>query len=260
MDLAAEQPRDLPADRKPEARAAVLSTRGAVGLLEGLENNLLLARRNPDAGVADREGHDTIRLPEPEVLARPSRQDLFDAQGDHAMLREFDGVRQQVFQHLLQTHQIGLNGRGQTRHALDRDHLASELREHRSLVPRAGADVEHLLTAPERERLADPRDHVGLRDRLAVADRQRGVVVGAIAEALRDEQLARHALHRTEDALVAHVAATQLPLDHQPAERRGIVRAPAREHARRPAARRRSGSRRPARRRRSRPAGTRARP
>ena len=66
----------------------------------------------------------------------------------------------------------------------------------------------------QRERLADPRDHVRLRDRLAAADRQRGVVVGAVAQRLGDEELARHAFHRGEHALVRDVAATQLPLDH----------------------------------------------
>ena len=68
---------------------------------------------------------------------------------------------------------------GELRDPLDRVHLGRELGEHRRLVAGARADVEHPLVAAQRERLADARDHVRLRDRLLAADRQRGVVVGA---------------------------------------------------------------------------------
>ena len=55
-DLAAEQPGDLPADRQPEAGAAVLPAGRAVGLLERLEDDAVLVGRNADAGVGDPEG------------------------------------------------------------------------------------------------------------------------------------------------------------------------------------------------------------
>ena len=55
-DLAAQQPRDLAADRQAQAGAAVLAAGAAVGLLEGLEDDLLLVRRDADAGVGDGEG------------------------------------------------------------------------------------------------------------------------------------------------------------------------------------------------------------
>ena len=62
-DLAAQQPSDLATDRQPQAGAAVLAARAAVGLLERLEDDLLLVRRNPNAGVRDREcEHDAARL------------------------------------------------------------------------------------------------------------------------------------------------------------------------------------------------------
>src|SRR6185503_8674304 len=48
-ELAAEQPGELAADRQAEAGAAVLAAGRAVGLLEGLEDQLLLVRRNADA-------------------------------------------------------------------------------------------------------------------------------------------------------------------------------------------------------------------
>ena len=86
------------------------------------------------------------------------------------------------------------------------EHLGRELGEHRRLVAGARADVEH-RSRPGARALADQRDHVRLRDRLAVADRQRRVVVGAAAHLRRDEGLARHARHRREHALVADPAA-----------------------------------------------------
>ena len=46
-DLAAEEARDLAADRESEACAAVLAPRRAVRLLERLEDDLLLVRGMP---------------------------------------------------------------------------------------------------------------------------------------------------------------------------------------------------------------------
>ena len=51
-DFAAEQARDFAADRQAQARAAVLAAGATVGLLERFEDDLLLLRRNADAGVA----------------------------------------------------------------------------------------------------------------------------------------------------------------------------------------------------------------
>ena len=69
-DLAAEQARDLAADRQPEARAAVAAARRAVGLLEGLEDQPQLVLGDADAGVGDGEG-DRVR-PAAAVAARRS--------------------------------------------------------------------------------------------------------------------------------------------------------------------------------------------
>ena len=139
---------------------------------------------------------------------------------------------------------------GELGHALDRVHLAGELGEHGRLVARAGADVEHALAALQRERLADPGDHVGLRDRLARADRQRRVLVRAPALLGRDEELARHLGHRREHALVHDVAAAELLVHHPAAgyRRRFMPRAERRRIA--AAAPRRSGRARAGRRRR----------
>ena len=59
-DLAAEQHRQLAADGQAEAGAAVLARGAGVGLLEGLEDQPLLLRRDADAGVLDGEGDDLL--------------------------------------------------------------------------------------------------------------------------------------------------------------------------------------------------------
>ena len=64
------------------------------------------------------------------------------------------------------------------------------------------------------EELADPGDHVRLRDRLVVADRQRGVGVRPRPLLVGDEELPRHAFHRGEHALVDDVPCAQLVVDH----------------------------------------------
>ncbi len=44
------------ADREPEASAAVFASRGCVGLREFLEQLTHLVRRDPNAGVSNRDG------------------------------------------------------------------------------------------------------------------------------------------------------------------------------------------------------------
>ena len=60
VDLAADQPGDLPADRQPEAGAAELAADRAVRLLEGLEDRPQLLGRDADAGVGDLEGQHPV--------------------------------------------------------------------------------------------------------------------------------------------------------------------------------------------------------
>src|SRR3989442_9980304 len=97
LELAAEEPRQLATDREPEPGAAVLAAGAAVGLLERLEDDSLLVGRDADAGIADREGH----------RARVARR---DAQAHGALLRELEGVGDEVLQDLLQARRIGADG------------------------------------------------------------------------------------------------------------------------------------------------------
>ena len=72
LDLAAEQVRQLAADREAKAGAAVFAAGAGVGLLERLEDDLLLLRRDADAGVGDLEGHHRRRLLEHRMLGAPA--------------------------------------------------------------------------------------------------------------------------------------------------------------------------------------------
>ena len=101
-ELAAEQGRELARDGEAEARAAVLAAGRGVGLLEGLEHDLLLLDRDADAGVGDLEGHDRARLVERRVVRPPAGEGRSDAQAHAALGGELHGVRQQVLQDLQQ--------------------------------------------------------------------------------------------------------------------------------------------------------------
>jgi len=56
-EATAEQIRQLATDGQSQAGAAVFAAGAGVGLLERLEDDLLLLRRDADAGVRDLEGH-----------------------------------------------------------------------------------------------------------------------------------------------------------------------------------------------------------
>src|SRR5216684_4108399 len=106
MDLAAEQAGEPPADRQAEAGSAVFAARAGVGLLERLENNSLLLRRDADPGVGDLERHNARGLIESRVASRPPGGDGRRAQADAAFRREFEGVGEQVLQDLLQPFRV----------------------------------------------------------------------------------------------------------------------------------------------------------
>src|SRR5262245_52679707 len=107
MDFAAEQVRQLSADREPQAGAAVFAAGAGVGLHEGLENDLLLVLCDADAGVGDLERHRRRRLLEHGMLRAPAALRRRDAQPYAALRRELERVREQVLEHLLQALGIG---------------------------------------------------------------------------------------------------------------------------------------------------------
>jgi hypothetical protein len=71
-----------------------------------------------------------------------------------------------------------------------------------------------LVTRLHLGRLDHQRDDIRLGDRLALADRQRPVLVRELLEARLDEGFARHAPHGLLDAAVAHAAPSDLNIDH----------------------------------------------
>ena len=109
-NLAAEQRRELAADRQSEAGAAVLPAGSGVGLLERLEDQPLLLRSDANASVGDLDGDRRWRKPQHRVIRRPSSRHLLDAHLDLSMSRELERVREQVLQDLLETLRVAGEG------------------------------------------------------------------------------------------------------------------------------------------------------
>ena len=86
-DFAAEQARDLATDRQAQAGAAVLTARATVGLLEGLEDDLLLVAGDADAGIGHGDRHHRLGAVEAFVFRVPARGDEVDVERDAAAMR-----------------------------------------------------------------------------------------------------------------------------------------------------------------------------
>src|SRR5215217_6002995 len=113
--LAAEQTRDLAADRQAQARTAVLAAGGAVGLLEGLEDDPLLVLGDADAAVLDLEGQHLAGAVEVVVAAAPAVGDALDLQLHMALLGELEVVGEKVLDDLLQALVVGVHRPRQVR-------------------------------------------------------------------------------------------------------------------------------------------------
>ena len=86
---------------------------------------------------------------------------------------------------------------GQRLHDLDGVDLCGQLREHRRLISRAGADLEGAPAWLDLEQVGHERNDVGLRDGLAVTDGQGAVRVGGGARLLGNELVPRHPFDRS---------------------------------------------------------------
>src|SRR5690606_25543965 len=109
LQLAAEELRELAADREPEPGAAVLAGRARVGLLKRLEYDLLLVERDADAGVDDLERDHALRAVEDRVPRRPAVPRRAHAEPDAPFGRELERVRQQVLHDLEQPLRVGID-------------------------------------------------------------------------------------------------------------------------------------------------------
>ncbi|MNJ38136.1 hypothetical protein D3C77_329770 [compost metagenome] len=96
-DLATEQACQIARDRQAQAGAAITPIGGAIGLVEGFEDTLLLVGGDANAAVAHREDHTGARL-------------IADRQANLPVLGEFHGIGQQVLENLLQALAVGVQG------------------------------------------------------------------------------------------------------------------------------------------------------
>src|SRR6185437_12985553 len=124
LNFAAEQARQFAADGEAETGAAVFAAGRGVGLLEGLEDDLLLLGRNADAGIGHLEGHYARGLTEHRMVRGPARLRRHHLEPDAAARGELERVRKQVLEHLLQA--LGVGGQAAAELAVDRD-LEAEL-------------------------------------------------------------------------------------------------------------------------------------
>ena len=80
----------------------------------------------------------------------------------------------------------------------------------------AGADFQHLFIPAKLQSLALEGHRKRLRNGLAVADRERTVVVSVLHQVRRHELFARHLAHGGQDAGIYGAAGLYLPIDHVP--------------------------------------------
>jgi len=74
--------------------------------------------------------------------------------------------------------------------AFDCINLRRDHRQHRSLVPRACANLQHTTILVELKQLRHARNDERLRDRLIRTDRQRVIAIGTTLQCLRHEEVA----------------------------------------------------------------------
>ena len=104
---------ELIRDRQAQTRATVEPGDGGVGLGEGLKNGTLLLLRDAYARVSDGEEQlSNVRGRRRCCTVRPPALRVVHAHRDIAVLREFDGVADQIDQHLTQADHVASQGVG----------------------------------------------------------------------------------------------------------------------------------------------------
>ena len=103
---------------------------------------------------------------------------------------------------------------GQLVDALDGIDALGDPADHRGRIARAGADLEHAIARLDLRRCDHQADDVRLRDGLAGFDRQRGVLIGKLAQAFGNEDLAGHPAHGSEHVAIAYASTRQLSIHH----------------------------------------------
>ena len=119
LDFSAEQLCQLLADGKTETGSAELARRTGIGLLESLEDELLLLRRDANAGIFHREGSDLFCLAEHRMIIRPAGARQLGAHGDMTAGRKLHRIGKQVLENLLEPLGITMNGMWQVTREVD---------------------------------------------------------------------------------------------------------------------------------------------
>jgi hypothetical protein len=96
----------------------------------------------------------------------------------------------------------------------DRVDMADHPGQHGRRIPRAGADLEHAILWSRLDGGDHEGNDVGLGNRLTFLDRQRGVLVGELRQAIGQEHLPRDHPHAVEYLLVLHASGGDLVPHH----------------------------------------------
>src|SRR5207342_660152 len=170
--------------------ATIFAAGGAVGLLKRLEDQLLFVLRNADTGIADRNFDRLIELAEHRVAWAPALGGSPHGHGDATLRREFERVRKQVEDNLLEPLLVGADRQWQGFVEID---LESQALFRRQL---AEGTLHVLLEAGHRHVADLDRDGAGL---------DLGQVENVVDEI---EQVGARAMYgaRKLDLLVAEVA------------------------------------------------------
>ncbi len=107
MNFAAEEIGQLAADGEAQAGAAIFPAGAGVGLLKRFENQFLLLLGNANAGIGHLEGNNGRRMVEDGMFGAPAARRRRHAEANPALRGEFERVRQQILQDLLQPFRIG---------------------------------------------------------------------------------------------------------------------------------------------------------
>ncbi len=102
MDFSTEEAGQFTADCETKACTTILAAGSGVCLLESFEDNSLLVRRDADTAIRDLKRHNGGCSAKDWVARCPSAGDRRNGKTHASLLCEFECVRQEIFEHLLQ--------------------------------------------------------------------------------------------------------------------------------------------------------------
>ena len=88
--------------------------------------------------------------------------------------------------------------------SLDGEDLACNLREDSRRVTTSGTYLQYFFASAQAQGLDHEGDDIGLRNRLAGADRKRTIFISLALEILRHEDFSRHLSHGVEHERIAY--------------------------------------------------------